>query len=122
VDLDFLRDHAMYAVIFGVFGISWFGWAQEDPPKSWRMKLGVAIGISFIVACIGGYIAFKNWGGASVFNTPGMSRQFGIIVGIEFALASIGAGALHFLHKPKFVAAWIAFIVGAHFIPLAIIF
>ena len=30
---DFVRDHAMYAAIFGLFSTTWFGWAQENPPS-----------------------------------------------------------------------------------------
>jgi len=122
MDVDFIRDHAMYAVIFGVFGITWFGWAQDNPPKSWRLPLMILAGVSLLVACVGGYVASQHWGGATVFDTPGISRQFGIIAGIEFATASVGAILLQVFRKPQYISAWIAFIVGLHFFPLVSIF
>lgn len=122
MELDFIRDYAMYAVIFGIFGMSWFGWAQENPPKSWQIPLGIASGISFIVAGIGGYLAWQNWDGATALASSDVYKQFGIIVGIECALALIGSLVLYKLRKQAYVSAWIAFVVGIHFIPLAGIF
>lgn len=122
MELDFIRDYAMYAAIFGFFGMIWFGWAQENPPKSWRLPLGVMAGVCFLIACTGGYLAFKHWGDTSVFNTSGVAQQFGIIAGVEFASALIGVGILYWLRKQEFISSWIAFIVGLHFWPLAWIF
>ena len=39
----FIRDAAMTAVVFGFFASSWFGWAQEAPPASWRRWLGAGV-------------------------------------------------------------------------------
>lgn len=122
MEIDFIRDHAMYAAIFGFFGFSWFGWAQDNPPQSWRVLLGIASGVSFLIALTGGYLAYTHWGGASSLDTPEAYRQFGVIVGIEFTLAFVGAGILAWRKRQEWIAAWIAFVVGIHFIPLAAIF
>jgi hypothetical protein len=116
------RDHAMYAAIFGFFAISWFGWAQANPPESWRLSLGLASALCFLIACAGVYLAFTHWGDASALSRRGIYKRFGIIVGVELVSASVGALILYLLHKPEFVSAWIAFVVGAHFLPLVSIF
>jgi hypothetical protein len=36
---EFLRDAAMTAAVLGFFASAWFGWAQDDPPRSWRRPL-----------------------------------------------------------------------------------
>lgn len=32
----------------GLLAMVWFGWAQEDPPKRWRVWLGVGSGLGII--------------------------------------------------------------------------
>ncbi len=118
--MEFTRDLAMYAAIFGFFGMVWFGWAQEKPPKSWRAWLGAGSMLSVIVAIAGLYLAITNWSAATAL-TREASITFGIVVGIEFAIAGIGA-TIFAKRQPHYVSAWIAFVVGAHFLPLAWIF
>lgn len=119
----YLRDYAMYAVIFGVFGFSWFGWAQESPPESWRIFLGIASSVSFIVACIGGFIAVKHWGAASALNADKKSYiRFRNIVIPEILFCFVGAMLLMALNMTEYIAPYIALIVGIHFIPLVGLF
>ena len=120
--MDFMRDYPMYAFIFGFFGFGWFGWAQENPPESWRKYLGMASGMSLLVAAIGAYLAFTDWNAASALDSDGAYTRYGIIVGIEFLAAAIGATILMLRKRAKLVASWIAFVVGVHFIPLAHVF
>ena len=122
METDFIRDYAMYAAIFGIFGFSWFGWAQANPPKKWPAYLGIASGISFIIGSIGIFLAIKHWGDASALKAPGMYRTFGVTAGIEFALIGLGVGMLFWLRKSLYVPSWVAFILGVHFIPLAMYF
>lgn len=119
---DFIRDHAMYAVIFGFFGFSWFGWAQAEPPAAWRLPLGIASGVCLVIALTGLYFALRHWDGATALSAPGVYQKFGVIVGIEFALALIGSLALMKLGRATYIAPWVAFIVGIHFAPLVSIF
>jgi len=39
---EFLRDAATTAAVLGFFASAWFGWAQDDPPRSWRRPLVAA--------------------------------------------------------------------------------
>jgi hypothetical protein len=62
---ELLRDAAATAAVFGFFASAWFGWAQDQPPPAWRTALDADT-----------------------------SRTFGLVVGIEVALAAIGAAVL----------------------------
>lgn len=119
---EYIRDAAMYAAVFGMFGFAWFGWGQENPPKKLRALLGTGSVVSFIVACIGGYLAVNNWGSGSALEAVGAYQNFGIVVAIEIATALIGSLFLIKQKAPQRVAAWVAFVVGIHFIPLAVLF
>jgi hypothetical protein len=43
---EHLRDTAATAAVFGFFASSWFGWAQEAPPRAWRKPLIVGAVVS----------------------------------------------------------------------------
>lgn len=122
MELIFIRDYAMYAAIFGMFAFAWFGWAQENPPQKLRLLLGSGSLISAIVAGAGAYLAFKNWGAASALQNGDMRLLFNIVFIIEFLSALIGALVLMKKKHAGQVASWIAFVVGVHFIPLALVF
>lgn len=118
MNAEFLRDAAMTAAIFGFFASSWFGWAQEDPPNRWRRALTIAALTSVLTAVGGGVLAWQNWGDGTAFDAD-TSVRFGIVVGIEFALAGIGAGVLALRGKKEFIPPWIALVVGVHLFPVA---
>lgn len=122
MELEYIRDYAMYAAIFGVFASAWFGWAQENPPESWRPFLGAGSILSLIVAGIGIYMAIKFWGSGSALETNDSYAMFGLVVGIEVALILAGSLILMATKKSGFVSSWIAFIVAIHFAPLAFLF
>jgi hypothetical protein len=114
----FTRDTAATAAIFGFFAASWFGWAQENPPPGWR-KLLIGGGIvALLVAAAGGLLTWQHWSAGTVFN-PQTGRTFGVIVGIEFASAGLGAGVLTMLKRANLISAWVALVVGVHLFPLA---
>lgn len=118
----YVRDLAVTAVVFGVAAFVWFGWGQEGPPERWRAWLGVGSGVGLLVAAVGGVLAWRNWGPESVFAVAGTPRVFGIVCGIEFGLAGVGAAVLGARKRPEWIAPWVAFVVGVHFVPLAWIF
>lgn len=115
---EFTRDAAATAAIFGFFAASWFGWAQEQPPTTWRNWLIAGALLSLLLAIVGGWLTWQHWSDATAFN-PRTGRTFGVIVGIEFTIAALGAGVLTLLGKPQFIAPWVALVVGVHFFPLA---
>ncbi|CDN45120.1 MULTISPECIES: hypothetical protein [Paenibacillus] len=120
--MDYLRDYAMYASVFGLFSFSWFGWAQENPPRSWRLYLGIASGIAMLVCLFGVYSSIRNWDAPSALNEARSFRGYLISVYAEVLLG--GAGALYLIRtrKSAYVSAWISFVVGIHFIGLAGVF
>jgi hypothetical protein len=117
--MQYLRDDAMTALIFGFFASMWFGWAQEKPPPAWRRWLSIAAIVSLLVGAVGGYLAWKHWGDGSALSEPGAMRRYGITVGVEFALAGVGAAILGVRKRQDLIAPWICLVVGVHFAPLA---
>jgi hypothetical protein len=110
----------MTAVIFGFFASSWFGWAQEAPPAAWRRWLAAAAVASLLVAAGGGIVAWRHWSSGTVFDND-TGRAFGIVVGIEFGAAAIGALVLVVTKRSEWIPVWVAFVVGVHLFPVAVI-
>src|SRR5699024_12478706 len=65
---EYVRDHAFTIAWFGLMAFVWFGWAQEDPPPSWRWKLAVGAGVGVIIAGIFGYEAAHRWDTATAID------------------------------------------------------
>ena len=120
--MEFIRDYAMYASVFGIFSFVWFGWAQEKPPKPWRKFLGLAAGVALLVCLFGVYLSVMNWNAPSALTDPSALRQYLFSVYIEIALAGAGAFILIKSNRSAFVPLWIVFIVGVHFIGLKAVF
>lgn len=120
--MEYIRDYVMYAAIFGVFGFSWFGWAQENPPKSWRIPLGIGSGLSLLVGLIGVYFSILNWDESTALSAAGAFSSYLTFVVIEVILAAVGAFLLTHYKKQYYIASWICFIVGVHFIWLKHVF
>ena len=120
--MDYVRDYAMYASIFGMFSFSWFGWAQENPRPSWRKYIGIASGVSLLICLIGIYLSITNWDAPSVLNNKTSFDNYLISVYIELFVAGAGASILLKCKFNDYVAPWIAFIVGIHFISLKSVF
>jgi hypothetical protein len=120
--MDYIRDYAMYAAIFGMFSFSWFGWAQENPRKSWRKYIGIASAAPLLVCTAGIYFSVTHWHDRSVLSDPAVFKQYLIVVYAEFFLAAAGAFLLIKLKRKDAVAPWIAFVVGVHFFWLKKVF
>lgn len=117
---EFIRDAAMTAAIFGFFASAWFGWAQEDPPRTWKAWLVSGSLGGLMVAILGGLVAWQNWDTGTVFDRT-TSISFGIVVAIEVVIAALGSWILIRRRHADLVGPWVAFVVGAHFIPLAVL-
>jgi hypothetical protein len=114
------RDGAMTALILGFFASSWFGWAQERPPASWRVPLIAGAVLSLAVAALGAVFAWLHWSsGGSALGEPDAMRRYGIIVGLEFGIAAAGVIALTLWRQTAYIAPWVCLVVGVHFWPLA---
>ncbi|SDL47004.1 hypothetical protein SAMN05216298_3964 [Glycomyces sambucus] len=117
---DFLRDAAGTAAVFGFFAMAWFGWAQEAPPAKWLWPLRIGSILSGLTAVAGGLLLWRHWSDGSVIDAS-VGPKFGIIVGVEFALAGLGCGLLAWRKRADLMSAWIAFVVGVHFFPVAVL-
>jgi heme/copper-type cytochrome/quinol oxidase subunit 4 len=122
VQVEYVRDYAMYASVFGLFSFIWFGWAQENPRSSWRLYLGLASGIALIICLIGVYLSVKNWEEPSALAESSAFRNYLISFYAEFVLGGAGAFVLIRKKLKAYVAPWIVFIVGIHFISLKSVF
>ncbi|GAA0952127.1 hypothetical protein [Virgisporangium aurantiacum] len=117
---DYVRDTAATAAIFGFFAAAWFGWAQDDPPAGWGpLLLTGSIG-SMVIAAVGGLLTWRLWSETTAFDED-TSRAFGIVVGIEFGLAALGAVLLAVLKRSELIPPWVALIVGLHLFPVAVL-
>lgn len=116
----YLRDAAITAVIFGFFASGWFGWAQEAPPAGWSGRLTAGSILALAVAIGGGVLAWQHWSDGTIFG-PAAGRNFGIVVGIEFGVAGLGALLLALRKHRDLIPAWVAFVVGVHLFPVAAI-
>lgn len=117
---EHIRDAAMTAVIFGFFSTTWFGWAQEKPPLTWRRPLIGGAALGGLTLAAGLAVALTHWSGGTAFDAD-TSRAFGIVVGVECAAMGLGGGLLAALKRTDWIAAWIAFVVGVHLFPVAAI-
>lgn len=117
---EHIRDAAMTAVIFGFFTTVWLGWAQEKPPAPGvrRFLIG-GLGLAVLTMAGGLAVAIPNWSGSTAFADAGTSRMYGIIVGIEFGLAGLGAGLLAAVKRAEWIAVWVALVVGVHLFSIA---
>jgi hypothetical protein len=115
---EYVRDAAATAAVFGFFAPSWFGWAQEAPPPAWRKPLIAGTVVSVLVSVAGVLLAWRHWRDGTAFD-DGTARAFGIVVGIEFAAAGLGAAVLAVRRHKELIPVWIAFVVGVHLFPVA---
>lgn len=120
--MDYIRDYAMYASVFGMFSFAWFGWAQERPRPSWRPYLGMASGVALLVCLLGVYLSITNWNEASALNEVDSFRTYLITFYAEFIIAGVAAFILIRKKLGDYVAPTVALIVALHFIALAPVF
>lgn len=122
MEIEYIRDYAMYAAIFGIMSFVWFGWAQEAPRKSWRAYIGIASGIALLFGLSGVYLSVTNWDAASALRNNDSLTTYIIVFWLEIVIGTIGVIVLFRMKKREYTAPWIALIVGVHFIFLAEVF
>jgi hypothetical protein len=110
------------AAVFGVAGFAWFGWAQEAPPRAWRLPLAVGSAVSLTIGAAGGALARRDWDLGSALAGEDARQWFGIVAGLEVGLVAVGAAVLALRRAGRWIATWTCLVVGAHFIPLAVLF
>lgn len=115
------RGRGIAATIEGFFGLMWFGWGTADAPEWLGRLLFAGVVISAAVLVVGIFLAVRSPSGSTPMADPAVRRRYNIIVGIEFATIFVGAALLG-QFAPDFIAAWIALVVGVHFVPLGRVF
>lgn len=120
--MEYIRDYVMYVSIFGMFSFVWFGWAQERPRPNWRVYIGIASGIALLLCLLGVYLSINNWDAPSTLKDQASYTTYLIAVYTEFFLAGAGSFVLYRLKRKDYVAPWILFIVGIHFLALVSVF
>jgi membrane associated rhomboid family serine protease len=113
------RDRGLTALIEGLFGFVWFGWAQANASAGLRDWLAVAGVAAALVALAGGVQAFRGPASAGVLHDRRARRRYGIAIGVEFTLAGVGAAVLAVAGQSDFIPVWVCAVVGVHFFPLA---
>jgi hypothetical protein len=104
------RDAGLTALFLGFFASAWFGWAQAD--STLRTWLLVGSIVSLVVAVFGAIVGFRRPSAKSAMHDRAKYRRYGIIVGIEFALAGIGAAALGIFAAAAYIPIWVCAVVG----------
>ena len=112
-------DRGMTALIEGFFGFVWFGWGQASASEGLRVGLAVAGAAAALVALAGGVQAFRSPASTGVLHDRQARRRYGVAVGVEFALAGVGAAVLAFAGQGDFIPVWVCAVVGVHFFALA---
>jgi hypothetical protein len=116
------RDGAITASIFGFFGMSWFGWAQAEATPRESVLFGVGSALAAVLLILGVVSIFRIRGEPGAVRDARTGRRFGVIVGVETGLCLVGAFVLGATGQAAYIPAWIALVVGAHFVPLAPLF
>jgi hypothetical protein len=113
------RDGGITALVEGFFAAAWFGWAHAAPPAWLDPWLTVGSVAGLLIAIAGAVVGFTSPASTAAINSREAGRRYGIIVGVEFGLAGLGAAVLGILGQPEYIAVWVCAVVGVHFLPLA---
>ncbi|GAA3382367.1 hypothetical protein [Cryptosporangium minutisporangium] len=111
------RGRGIAAAIEGLFGLTWFAWANAEAPGWLSPVLLVGSVLALVVLVAGVVLAVRSPAGSTPMADPAIRRRYNLVVAIEFAVIFLGAALLG-RFAPDFVAAWIALVVGVHFVPL----
>lgn len=82
----------------------------------------MASGVALLICLVGIYLSVINWDSPSALSNNTAFQTYLIMVFIEFIVAGAGAFALIRIKRSNYVAPWIVFIVGIHFIGLKSVF
>jgi hypothetical protein len=107
------------ALVLGFFASTWFGWGHQSAEGAWVTVLNVGSVVAICVAVAGAVLGLRSPGANAALRDSAAGKRYGIIVGIEFTLAGLGAAVLGVTGQAEFAAPWVCAVVGVHFFPLA---
>jgi hypothetical protein len=113
------RDAGITALVLGFFASAWFGWGQAAPPAGLGTWLTVGSVLALAVAAVGAAVGFRSPASTAALHDRAAGRRYGVIVGVEFGLAGLGAGVLAVLGQGDYIPVWVCAVVGVHLLPLA---
>ncbi|TQS41246.1 hypothetical protein [Cryptosporangium phraense] len=112
------RGRGIAAAIEGGFAACWFGWAQAEPP-GWLVPLLIVGAVLSGALAVGGVVlAVRSPSGSSPMAVARTRTQYYVTVAIEVVLIWAGSALLGATGHDEYIAAWIALVVGVHFVPL----
>ncbi|WBB71191.1 hypothetical protein [Micromonospora sp. WMMD812] len=112
------RQAGLTALYLGVFAALWFSVPKAEPPL--HMLLVILSVAALLTAVFGAVVASR--GARKADATPrdrAADRRYLLIVGVEFALAGLGAWLLALAGWSAFIPVLVSAVVGLHFLPLA---
>jgi hypothetical protein len=86
------------------------------------LPLTVGSLVGLLVAAVAGIRMWQHRAGASAMHDPAGRRGYVRAVGVEVGLIVLGVLVLDLTGRPGYLAPWILFVVGAHFLPLGRLF
>lgn len=113
------RDRGLTALILGFFAAGWFGWGGAVPVPGLGLWLTVGNVAALVVAAVGAVVFIRNRSAGAGPRDRSADRRYGIIVGIEFGVAGVGAAILGATGHAEFIPVLVCAVVGIHFFPLA---
>ncbi len=116
MDAEFARDALFTAAWFGLMTTVWLGWAQEDPPRPWRIWLGIGSGAGALVAVGFGVAVASHWDAPTALSDR--YGWFGVLVAAQVVAAGLGSLLLARRGRARWMAWWVALVVAVHFVPL----
>jgi len=124
ISLEFPRDVAFMAAVFGMATFVWAGWAQERPPSTaWRIVLGALALAGVAVVGLTLPAAIRDWETPTALVVD--SAPFAVyvaMVAVELVAGGIAAALLVRRGLPELVAPVIMIVVGIHWIPMIWVF
>lgn len=112
------RGRGIAALIEGGFAVMWFGWAGARAPAWLVPPLIAGAVLAGVIAVLGVLLAWRGHSASSPMADPAVRRRYNLVVLVEFAVIFAGSALLGRLGAEEYVAAWVAAVVGLHFVPL----
>lgn len=116
------KDAAATALVLGFAGAAWGGWAHDGSPASWSLPLTIGSLLGLLLAVAAGIRTFRCHTGESAMGEAGGRRVYHRAVAAEVVLIVLGVAGLDLAGRQEYLAAWVLFVVGVHFVPLGRLF